>query len=98
MSEWLNGPAQVFRTFEREDCDEEGSWHRWTGCEEVTDECRKLPYGVRSFRVSYQAEYEKVGECVLPGERGAVESSGMVVSMDVMVLFAVAASVMVILR
>jgi hypothetical protein len=100
MSEWLNGPAQVFWTFEREDCDEEGSWHRWTGCEEVTDECRGLPYGVRSFRISYQAEEEEdmVGECVLAGERSAVESSVMVVGVNVMVLFAVAAGVMVIFR
>jgi hypothetical protein len=70
------------------------------GCEEVTDDCRELPYGVRSFQVSYQAEEEddRVGECVLAGEHGAVESRAKIVGMDVMVLFAVAAGAMVILR
>jgi hypothetical protein len=85
MSEWLDWPAQVFRTFERENCDEEGGWHQWMGCEEVTDDCRELPYGVRSFQVSYQAEEDdRVGEGVLAGEHGAVESRAKVVGMDVM--------------
>jgi hypothetical protein len=68
MSEWLDRAAQVFQTFEREDCNEEGGWHQWAGCQEVTDECRELPYGVRSFQVSHQVEEEeedRVGECVL---------------------------------
>jgi hypothetical protein len=95
MSEWLDGPAQVFRTFEREDCDEEGDWHQWTGCEDETDECRELPYGVRSFRVSYQAEEDRVDECVLAGERGALESGSGVVDVNIMVLFAMAAGLII---
>jgi hypothetical protein len=100
MSKWLDGPAQVFRTFEREDCDEEGDWHQWTGCEEVTDECRELPYGVRSFRVAYQAEEEekRVDGCVLAGERGGRESSSEVVDVDVMVLFAMAGLVLALVQ
>ena len=100
MSERLDGPAQVFRTFERDDCHEEGDWHQWTGCEEVSDECRELPYGVRSFRVSYQAEEEedRVGECVLAGERGALASSSGMFDVNAMVLFAIVAGVMVIVQ
>jgi len=67
-------PAQVFRTFEREGCDQGGDWHQWTGCENEKDECRELPYGVRSFQVSYQPEDTRVDECIFAGERGALES------------------------
>jgi len=66
--------AQVFRTFEREGCDQGGNWHQWTGCEDERDECRELPYGVRSFEVSYQSEDSRTDECVFAGERGVFES------------------------
>lgn len=73
-------PGQVFRTFEREGCGQGGHWHQWTGCENERDECRELPYGVRSFHVSYQLEDSRVDECVFAGERGAFESGSRVLS------------------
>ncbi|KAM0712508.1 hypothetical protein Q7P37_011605 [Cladosporium fusiforme] len=93
-AEWSDWPLQVFRTFEREDCDETGDWHQWTGCEGLKDECRELPYGVRSFRVSYQSEENRTDECVVAGERGALESGAGVVGASVVTAFAVAAAVM----
>jgi hypothetical protein len=96
MSEWLDGTAQVFRTFQREDCDEEGDWHQWMGCEDETDECRELPCGVRSFRVGYQAEEEdRVDECVFARERSVLESGSKVMDANVMILLAMAAGVTV---
>lgn len=74
MKESPEWPAQMFRTFERERCDQGGNWHQWTGCEDERDKCRELPYGVRSFQVSYQSEEGRVAECVFAGERGALES------------------------
>jgi hypothetical protein len=80
MDESPDWPAQVFRTFEREGCDQGGDWHQWTGCENERDECRELPYGVRSFHVSYQLGESRVDECVFAGERGALESGSRVLS------------------
>lgn len=97
MSEWLDGPAQVFRTFENEDCDEQGDWHQWTGCGNERDECRELPYGVKSFHVSYQDEDNRTDKCVLAGERGASESAADVLTMNCIAAFAVAATVMALL-
>lgn len=94
MSEWLDGPAQVFRTFEYEDCDGEGDWHQWTGCEDERDECRELPYGVKSFHVSYQDEDTRTDGCVLAGERGASESAAGVLGVNGIASLAVAAIVM----
>lgn len=75
MDESPDWPAQVFRTFEREGCDRGGDWHQWTGCEDERDECRELPYGVRSFQVSYQLEDSRIDECVFAGQRGTLESA-----------------------
>lgn len=80
MQEPPDWRAQVFRTFERESCDQGGNWHQWTGCEDERDECRELPYGVRSFQVSYQSEDGRADECVFAGERGALESGSAVLS------------------
>jgi len=80
MKESSDWPAQVFRTFEREGCDQGGNWHQWTGCEDERDECRELPYGVRSFQVAYQLEDSTVDMCVFAGERGALESGSGVLS------------------
>jgi hypothetical protein len=74
MQEAPDWQAQVFRTFEREGCDRGGNWHQWTGCEDERDECRELPYGVRSFQLAYQAEDDRTDGCVFAGERGALES------------------------
>lgn len=98
MSEWLDGPAQVFRTFEREDCDQDGDWHQWTGCEEERDECRELPYGVRSFHVSYQSEDNRTDECVLAGERGAFESGSGFANVNIMTALFVAAAVIALVK
>ena len=66
------------------------------GCEDETDECRELPYGVRSFRVGYQAEEEdRVDECVFARERGVLESGSKVMDANVMILLAMAAGVTV---
>jgi hypothetical protein len=98
MSESLDGPTQVFRTFERGDCDESGDWHQWTGCEDERDECRELPYGVRSFHVSYRSEDTRTDECVLAGERGALESGSGAVNVQVLVSFAMAAGVVALVQ
>jgi len=98
LSEWLDGTAQVFRTFEREDCDESGCWHQWTGCEDERDECRELPYGIRSFHVSYQPEGNRTDECVFAGERGELESVAGGLHVDGLISFAVAAGVVAFVR
>jgi hypothetical protein len=98
MSERLDGPAQVFRTFEHADCDENGDWHQWTGCEDERDECRELPYGIRSFHVSYQSEETRADECVFAGERGEVESGSGIVNLDAMIMFAMVAGIMVLVQ
>ena len=80
MKESQDWPLQAFRTFERERCDQGGNWHQWTGCENEKDECRELPYGVRSFQVSYQLGDSRIDECVFAGQRGTLESSSGVLS------------------
>lgn len=96
MSEWLDGPAQTFRTFENEDCDEAGDWHQWSGCEDERDECRELPYAVKSFHVSYsyQEEDDRADECVFAGERGASESGAGIFGVDRMAIFVGVAAMM----
>ena len=95
MDESPDWPAQVFRTFEREGCDQDGDWHQWTGCENERDECRELPYGVRSFHVSYQPKDSRVDECVFARERGALESGSAVLSVRSLTVLPVVAFMLV---
>lgn len=85
-------PTYTLEVFGDADCDESGGSHEWSDCEEdVSNQCRKLPFNVTSFRV----RSNNGSECSRAVEAESASSS--LVASTTAMLMAAAAGVSILL-